>query len=99
MQITTVLQTIRKQGVEEIHCKILEDLYEVGTATIKFHTETDNKPIKKVSGRATLSHQYCLHLSLRKYSISKSVESEGVNIENDLAQICVRYCSLQKVSK
>ncbi|XP_069988570.1 uncharacterized protein [Penaeus vannamei] len=34
-------------GVEEVCCKILEDIYKDGTATIKLHMESDKIPIKK----------------------------------------------------
>ncbi|XP_069987668.1 uncharacterized protein [Penaeus vannamei] len=37
----------RDREVEEVYCKILEDIYKDETATIKLHTETDKIPIKK----------------------------------------------------
>ncbi|XP_069984692.1 uncharacterized protein [Penaeus vannamei] len=55
-----LLEAIRRQGVEEILCKILEYICEDGTPTIKLHTETDKIPIKKVLDRATPFHQNCL---------------------------------------
>ena len=47
VQIPAVLGAIQQQGVEEVYCNILEDIYKDGTATIKLHTETDKIPIKK----------------------------------------------------
>lgn len=44
-QIPAVLEAIRRQGAKEVYCKILEDTYEDGTATIKFHTENGKIPI------------------------------------------------------
>ena len=44
---SAVLETIRKQGVEEAYCRVLEDIYKDGTATIKLHEETNKIPIKK----------------------------------------------------
>lgn len=35
------VEAIRKQEVEEVCCKILEDMYEDGTAAIKPHSETN----------------------------------------------------------
>ncbi|XP_069979430.1 uncharacterized protein [Penaeus vannamei] len=48
VQMPAVLEAIRIQGVEEVYCKILEDVSEDGTVTIKLYTETDKIPIKKV---------------------------------------------------
>ena len=38
VQIPAVLGAIQQQGVEEVYCNILEDIYKDGTATIKLHT-------------------------------------------------------------
>ena len=47
VEIPAVLRAIRNQGVEEIYCRILEDIYKDGTAAIKVHAETSKIPIKK----------------------------------------------------
>lgn len=41
VEIEGVLEAVRKQGVEEVYCRILEHIYRDGTATIKLHTETE----------------------------------------------------------
>ncbi|XP_047476383.1 uncharacterized protein LOC125030393 [Penaeus chinensis] len=39
IHIRTVLEATRRQGVNEVYWKMLEDVYKDGTATIKLHTE------------------------------------------------------------
>ena len=47
MQTSTVMKAFRRQGVEEIYVKILEDIYKESIATIKLHKVSDKTPIQK----------------------------------------------------
>ena len=47
VEISAVMQAIRRQGVDEIYIRILQDIYHDGTATIKMHRESEKIPIKK----------------------------------------------------
>ena len=47
IETSAVLNAIRQQGVGELYCRILEDIYKEGTAIIKLHKDTGKVPIKK----------------------------------------------------
>ena len=47
VEISVVMQAIRRQGVDEIYVRILQDIYQNGTATIKMHRESEKSPLRK----------------------------------------------------
>ncbi|WP_435325975.1 RNA-directed DNA polymerase, partial [Klebsiella pneumoniae] len=44
VQISAVMEAIRKQGIEENYVQVLEDIYNDGTATIVLHKESEKIP-------------------------------------------------------
>ena len=46
-KISVALKTLRKQGVEDVCVKVLEDYYKETTAAIRLHNVNEKIPIKK----------------------------------------------------
>ncbi len=47
VKASAVMQGLRKQGVDELYIKILEDIYRDSTATIQLHKKSSKIPIRK----------------------------------------------------
>ena len=47
METSALMKALRRQGIEEIYVKILEDIYKESTATIKLHKVSDRIPLLK----------------------------------------------------
>ena len=83
VEIAAVLEAIRNQGVSEVYCRVLEDIYREGTATIKIHTETGKIPFKKgVRQGDTISPKLftaCLEEIFRRLGW----QNKGIRIDNE----------------
>ena len=44
---SVVMKTLKRQGIEEINVKILEDIYKESVATVKLHMVSHETPIQK----------------------------------------------------
>ncbi|XP_047489061.1 uncharacterized protein LOC125039268 [Penaeus chinensis] len=92
----TIIESIRRQGAVDVFCQILENIYEDGTATIMFRTETDEISIKKgVRQCYTISPKLftvCLEETFKKLNL----DGNGFKIgeEHLTIKIYRRHCPL-----
>ncbi len=58
VKTSAVMQVLRRQGVDELYIKVLEDIYRDSTATIQLHKKRWKIPIRKgVRQGDTISHK------------------------------------------
>ena len=68
MEISAIMKSLRRQGIEEIFVKILEDICKESTAIIKLHKVSDKIPIqKRVRQGDTISHKKISLWANRKF--------------------------------
>ena len=81
VEISAVMQALRKQGIQETYVRTLEDVYTNSTATIKLHKDSERIPIGKgVRQGDTISPKLftaCLE------EVFKNLEWENVGIKID----------------
>ena len=83
VQISAVMEAIRKQGIEENYVQVLEDIYNDGTATIVLHKESEKIPIRKGVRQGDTISPKLFTATLEDIFRSLEWDSKGININGE----------------